>query len=826
MVPPRLVLAAANSSAGKTTISIGLLAALTARGLRVAPFKVGPDYIDPGYHALATGRPGRNLDAWLCGTRRIAPLLAHGTTDADIAVVEGVMGLYDGRLGITEGRHGFGSTAHIASLLQAPVVLVLDASGVSRTLAATALGLARHPDAPKVAGVILNKTGSARAVDELRDAFDQIGLPVLGAVPRDRDLVVPSRHLGLVPAEEQDQARAVVEAAAALVAAHVDLDAVLAIAGSAPALGAEPWRPEAQVKPVAGRPRIAVAGGRAFTFRYAETTELLLAAGCEVIEFDPLTDPALPVGTGGLYLGGGFPEVYAEELAANRALLAEIRAAVEAGLPTIAECAGLLYLGRSLDGIDLAGVLPLDAQFSPRLTLGYHTLTAATDSVATRAGEQVRSHEFHRTTTRPAPDAATPPAAWLVDGSQTDGVAGTRLLASYQHVHWAGHPQLAQRFAQSAADFGDSPSSWQAPTGLRPLPAPDLRHHGDAQTRRGLVDLAVNVHPAPDWLLTGLTRAPGSWRAYPDATPARHALADRYRLEPGQVLPTAGAADAFTLMARTFPARRVTIIHPQFTEPELAWRLAGHQVRRLLLRPGEGFRLDADRIGEQPDLIVIGNPTNPTGVLHPAAEIRRLVRPGRIVVVDEAFMDFVPGETQSLLGGDLTGILVTRSLTKLWGIAGLRAGFVAGDGSLIAELAAHQEPWAVATPALDAIMATSTPRAGSHAARVVEQVTADRAALVNSLAALGFPVAGDPQTPFVLVDTSAIGPDSVHEELADAGFAVRRCDSFPGLGPSWIRLAVKDAQTSRAVANCLARLRETACAAHEPADRRAPQSPS
>lgn len=826
MVTPRLVLAAANSSAGKTTISIGLMAALAARGLRVAPFKVGPDYIDPGYHALATGLPGRNLDAWLCGTGRIAPLLAHGAADADIAVVEGVMGLLDGRLGTTEGRRGFGSTAHIATLLDAPVVLVLDCSGVSRTLAATALGLARHPDSPRVAGVILNKAGSPRAVDELRDAFDQIGLQVLGTVPRDRDLVVPSRHLGLIPAAERDQAREMIEAAAALVAAHVDLNAVLAIASSAPALGAEPWRPEVEVTGVPGRPRVAVAGGRAFTFRYAETTELLLAAGCEVIEFDPLTDPVLPEGTCGLYLGGGFPEVYAEELAANRPLLAEVRAAVRAGLPTIAECAGLLYLGRSLDGIDMAGVLPLDAQLSPRLTLGYRTLTAATDSVVTRAGEQVRSHEFHRTTTRPTPDAPTLPAAWLVDESQTEGVAGTRLLASYQHVHWAGHPQLAQRFAQATADFDGSPISWQAPTGLRPIPAPDLRHHGDAQARPGLVDLAVNVHPAPDWLLAELTRAPDSWQAYPDATPARHALAERHRLEPSQVLPTAGAADAFTLMARTFPARRVTIVHPQFTEPELAWRLAGHQIRRQLLRPDEGFMLDADRIGEQPDLVVIGNPTNPTGVLHPATAIRRLVRPGRIVVVDEAFMDFVPGETQSLLGGDLTGILVTRSLTKLWGIAGLRAGFVAGDASLVAELAAHQEPWAVSTPALDAMVATSAPHASSHVARVVEQVTADRAVLVDSLAALGFPVAGDPQTPFVLVDTSSIGPGSVHDELADAGFAVRRCDSFPGLGPSWIRLAVKDAQTSRAVANCLARLQRDACAAGEPSDRGAPASPS
>ena len=219
---PRLVIAAPNSSSGKTTIGIGLMAALRARGLRVAGFKIGPDYIDPGYHSLATGRPGRNLDCWLCGPERIAPLFVHGARDAEIAIVEGVMGLYDGRLGETGGRPGFGSTAHVAELIAAPVLLVLDASGVSRTLAATAHGLAVHPEAPRVAGVICNRVGSPRAADELRDALTRLGLPVLGMVPRNRDLLVPSRHLGLVPAAEREGALAVVEAAAGLVGAHVD----------------------------------------------------------------------------------------------------------------------------------------------------------------------------------------------------------------------------------------------------------------------------------------------------------------------------------------------------------------------------------------------------------------------------------------------------------------------------------------------------------------------------------------------------------------------------------------------------------------------------
>ncbi len=769
------------------------MAALSARGLAVAPFKVGPDYIDPGYHALATGRPGRNLDAWLCGAERIGPLLAHGARGCDVAVVEGVMGLYDGRLGVTDGRRGFGSTAHIASLIDAPVVLVMDASGVSRTLAATALGLASHPQAPRVAGVIINKTGSTRATDELRDAFAEVGLPVLGAVPRSPEVVVASRHLGLVPAAERDQARDVVEAAAALVSAHVDLDAVLAIARSAGQLDVEAWTPEVVAVSSTVAPRIAVAAGRAFTFRYAETTELLSAAGCEVVEFDPLTAPTLPAGTHGLYLGGGFPEVFAEELAANRPLLADVRAAVEAGLPTVAECAGLLYLCQTLDGLEMAGALPLDAMMSPRLTLGYRELTASTDSVVTRAGERVRSHEFHRTITR------------SLDGQpgNAEHLARPTLLASYQHVHWAGYPQHAQRFAQAAADFAAASVTWPSSTARRVAQSPDLRHHGDAQVRPGLVDLAVNVQPAPGWLLEVLVAAPDRWSAYPDASPARRALAGWHGLEVDQVLPCAGAADAFTLVARTFPGRKVVIVHPQFTEPEVAWRSAGHQVRRLLLRADEGFRLDAGRVSDDADLVVIGNPTNPTGVLHAADEIRKLVRPGRIVVVDEAFMDFVDDPNASMLAGDLGGMLVTRSLTKMWGIAGLRAGFIAGDAALIAELAGHQEPWATATPALDAMLACSTPRARAEAATIRSRVARQRLFLVNALGNAGFTVAGRPQTPFVLVDVSSLGPGPAHTALAEAGFAVRRCDSFPGLGPGWLRIAVRDEPTTAALVHAL-----------------------
>ncbi len=433
---PRLALAAAGSGGGKTTVAFGLMAALVARGLAVAPFKVGPDYIDPGYHALATGRPGRNLDAWLTGVHRILPLLAHGARGADLALIEGVMGLYDGKLGVTDGRRGFGSTAHIAGLTDTPVVLVLDAAHSSRTVAAVGHGLATHPDAPRIAGVILNRTGSPRAIAEVTGALAEVGLPLLGTLPRTHDLIVPERHLGLVPAAESDAARAVIDAAARLVTDHLDLDTLLAVAATAPALTEAPWDARGEVSRVAGHPRIAVAAGRAFTFRYAETTELLEAAGCLIVPFDPLADPALPQGTDALYVGGGFPEMFATDLAANESLRDDVARQVAAGLPTYAECAGLLYLGCALDDHPMAGVLPLSARMTDKLTLGYQEYTAPTDSLIVRAGERHRFHEFHKS---------------AIDPAQGHPHLGASVHASYHHVHWAGHPAFAQRFAEAAA---------------------------------------------------------------------------------------------------------------------------------------------------------------------------------------------------------------------------------------------------------------------------------------------------------------------------------------------------------------------------------------
>ncbi|WP_405093709.1 cobyrinate a,c-diamide synthase [Micromonospora sp. NBC_01392] len=441
---PRLVVAASASGHGKTTVATGLLAALRRRGLTVSPHKVGPDYIDPGYHALAAGRAGRNLDPFLVGADRIAPLLRHGAsvpTPADVAVVEGVMGLHDGAV----GRGDFASTAHVARLIDAPVLLVLDTTAQGRSAAALTLGMAAFDPTVRIGGVILNRVGSPRHETLLRDALAEVGVPVLGAVTRAVEVAAPARHLGLVPvAERAPESLAIVAGLADLVESTVDLDAVLDLARTAAPLRVPAWDPVAAVGGPAGgdRPLVAVAGGPAFTFSYAETTELLTAAGADVVTVDPLRDPALPAGTRAVIVGGGFPEAYAEALAGNATLRAEV-AAFDG--PIVAECAGLLYLGRSLDGAPMCGRLDLTARMTGRLTLGYREAVAAADSPVSRAGDAVRGHEFHRTTTDPGHGAQP---AWRWNGTAHGFVAG-RVHASYLHTHWAGAPAAARRLVEA-----------------------------------------------------------------------------------------------------------------------------------------------------------------------------------------------------------------------------------------------------------------------------------------------------------------------------------------------------------------------------------------
>ncbi|MFB9365646.1 cobyrinate a,c-diamide synthase [Kitasatospora albolonga] len=446
---PRLVVAAPSSGAGKTTVATGLIAALAARGLKVSPHKVGPDYIDPGYHALAAGRPGRNLDAFMCGPERIAPLFLHGAAGADVAVVEGVMGLHDG----AAGRGELASTAHVAKLLRAPVVLVVDASSQSRSVAALVHGFASWDPEVRLAGVILNRVASDRHEQLLREALEEGGgVPVLGSVRRSASVATPSRHLGLIPAVERSEAAlTAVRDMGELIGASVDLDAVLELARTAPELTEAPWSAEDEVEVVPGRPRIALAGGAAFSFSYAENAELLAAAGAEVVPFDPLRDSELPAGTAGLVIGGGFPEMYVGELSANEGLRKAIAELAASGAPVAAECAGLLYLGRELDGVAMCGAVDTTSRMTQRLTLGYREAVALTDSVLAPAGTRLRGHEFHRTVCEPG---AGPAPAWgwrSPTGPQTEGFVEGSVHASYLHLHWAGAPELAVRFVRAAA---------------------------------------------------------------------------------------------------------------------------------------------------------------------------------------------------------------------------------------------------------------------------------------------------------------------------------------------------------------------------------------
>lgn len=438
---PRIVVAGVASGVGKTTIATGLMAALRARGMSVANAKVGPDFIDPGYHALATGRPPRNLDSWICGEAAIAGLAGRAAKGADILVVEGVMGLFDGA---ADGRPE-ASTASIARLLDAPILLVVDASSMSGSVAALVHGYCTFDPSVRVAGVVLNRVGSPGHESLLRQALQPLGVPVLGALRRDDSFTWRDRHLGLIPVVEASaETTRSIDVLAEAITASLDLNAIVQVARSSPDRHVEAPPSPRRV----GTARVAVAAGPAFSFVYQDNLEALEAAGAELLPFDPRHESALPDGSTALYAGGGFPEVFVSALSENQPLQQDLRAKAADGLVIWAECGGLLWLSRSLDGHPLTGLLPTDGTMGDRLTLGYRTAELQADSPLGAAGDRLRGHEFHYSSLAPSGSALILRSR---AGESSAGFASPRLFASYLHLHLGNDPHRAERFVVAAS---------------------------------------------------------------------------------------------------------------------------------------------------------------------------------------------------------------------------------------------------------------------------------------------------------------------------------------------------------------------------------------
>lgn len=452
---PRIIIAATHSGAGKTTLTAGLIAAYRARGLRVAPFKIGPDYIDPSYHALAAGAPCHNLDTWMLSPERVRESFVRRCKNADLAIIEGVMGLFDGKAADDD----VGSAAHVARLLDAPIVLVLDARAMARTAAVLVKGIADFDPRLHIGGFVANRVGSAGHAQLIAQAAESIASPpMLGYLVRQDTIVLPERHLGLVPTNEAGQWQAWLNHVQSQIEASIHLDQLLALARNAPATLPNYGLLTSQ-SPTSQHCRIAIARDAAFSFIYEDNLDLLIEAGAQLVFFSPLSDATLPNNIQGLYLGGGFPELYASELSANASMRHSIQAASRAGMPIYAECGGLMYLTEAIidqqgQGYAMVGALAGTSQMSPRLTLGYREVTAMQNNWLWQAGETMRGHEFHysnwsgRPTNVSSLYRAAVPAPW-----QTEGAIIGNTLASYVHLHWLAKPELATRFVAAGQDW-------------------------------------------------------------------------------------------------------------------------------------------------------------------------------------------------------------------------------------------------------------------------------------------------------------------------------------------------------------------------------------
>ncbi|MBE0446612.1 MAG: cobyrinate a,c-diamide synthase [Actinobacteria bacterium] len=441
---PRIVIAGTSSGAGKTTIALAIMAALTRRGLCVQGFKVGPDFIDPGYYGMVTGHIGRNLDTWMIGKEKTIACLLNAAKTADISVIEGVMGFYDGKDGLVEG-----STADTASAIDSPVLVTIDCSKMGSSAGAIALGFLKYDDKADIRGFLLNKIGSDHHEAMAKRAVENAtGLPVIGCIKRSAEVTIPERHLGLITQSETGLARSYVDTLSGLAEKYIDLDAIVRISKSAPI----PRYNSNQVfRDIvnASKVRVGVALDRAFSFYYHDNFDLLEAFGAELVFFSPIKDRYLPKGLDGLYIGGGYPEVYARELAANRPLAAEVKQAVEDGIPVYAECGGLMYLSRRIEDFDgyahdMSGALPIACKMRRRPVLGYREVRVSADSIVTKKGDTLRGHEFHYSTITDIGGGLA--RAYRLPNASDEGFIYNNTLASYIHLHFAGRPEFAERF--------------------------------------------------------------------------------------------------------------------------------------------------------------------------------------------------------------------------------------------------------------------------------------------------------------------------------------------------------------------------------------------
>ncbi|MEW6387645.1 MAG: cobyrinate a,c-diamide synthase [Thermodesulfobacteriota bacterium] len=439
-----LVIAGTQSGVGKTTLTLGLLSAFKRRGLRVQPFKVGPDFIDPGHHTQAAGRVSRNLDGWMLSRDTNLALFRRQARRADIAVVEGVMGLFDGY----DGRSEAGSTAQMAKWLNLPVLLVVDARSLARSAGALVKGFAAFDPDLDLAGVIFNRVGSPTHLKYLKEALGSLpGIKCFGGLPRNPDLAIPERHLGLTTAADHPLGTEYLEHLADEMEAHLDLEALWQ---ALPVLSLPEELPVEAMPPTV---RLGVARDRAFCFYYPENLELLARYGAEIVSFSPLEDGELPENLHGLYLGGGYPELYAEDLAANASFKQTLREQAQAGLPIYAECGGLMYLAQELQDLEgkshpMAGLLPLKVRMLPRRrALGYREVTLLAEGLLGPPGTKARGHEFHYSEI--AEESPDLPRLYRLTPRQggeaaTEGYYYKNVLASYVHLHFGSNPELAR----------------------------------------------------------------------------------------------------------------------------------------------------------------------------------------------------------------------------------------------------------------------------------------------------------------------------------------------------------------------------------------------